>query len=100
MGVVPNFPDKDPGDRLDYTVDFTKVFETGESIASSTWTISPTGTGHLVNEAESDTAVKSTITLSGGQNGTTYTLTLSVTTNKGTPVRIFERDFRLRVRNL
>ena len=95
---VLRFPDKDPGDRLDYTADFQDVLVGVEKITARTWTV-PTG---LVNEGSVIAADgKSTsIILSGGTVDTVYTLTVSVTTDVGSPARIYERDFKIKVKNL
>ena len=95
---VLRFPDKDPGDRLDYGADFQDVLDSAEQIVARTWTIP----GGLVNHSDSIAADgKSTsVIISGGIANTVYTLTISVTTDVGTPARIWERDLKLKVRNI
>jgi hypothetical protein len=90
------FPDKDPGDRLDYTVDWSEIFDTAEVVFSQTWTV-PSG---LTKDSDTFSGQLSVATISGGTVDTDYTLTLSVTTDTGSPARIYERDFKLKVRNL
>lgn len=77
---------KDPGATLDYSVDWTEFLETGEAIASSTWTV-PTG---ITEVTTSNTDTKGTIWLSGGTLGQTYELVNRITTDNN-PARIDER---------
>lgn len=93
MGVQ-KFPNaKDPGEDLDYRLNWASVLPSGDTIVSSTWTV-PTGlTGH--SQAFSTTTT--TIWLSGGTVNVNYTLTNVVTTAAG---RTFERDVILKVKNL
>ena len=96
MAFETQFPDKDPSDRLDYTVSFARVFEDGEEIYSAIWTV-PAG---IVKETSFFGANTATIVLSGGTAGQTYRLGLDVTTNQGSPARIYSRDFRIKVKEL
>ena len=88
------FPRKDPDERLDFSADFTNLLtDAGEAIASTAWTVE----NGITNEATSNTATVATIVISGGIAGTTYVVRVVVTSNTGTPVRIFDRSFRLPV---
>ena len=87
---------KDPEAVLDYQLDYTNYLASGDSITTSTVTVDSgltkdsdtlTGSGKLV-----------TITLSGGTEGTVYTVKNTVVTNDGrTAVKRFrvkvEKDF-------
>jgi hypothetical protein len=100
------WPDKDPGDTLDYDVDLSQAdLPAGETIATVDWSIDPPGgTSPLTEEAKShdDSAMTATIWLSGGDVGTDYTLTMIVTltTNSAPVAPVIERDIGLNCRNL
>jgi hypothetical protein len=95
--------DKDPGDRLDWNLDFTNLLEAAEIITSVSWTI-PTGLTNenteIVANAAGTAGKVARVWLSGGTTATTYTLTAAATTDTGSPVRIIERDAILVVRNI
>jgi hypothetical protein len=96
------WPDKDPGDTLDYDADFSQALPAGDNIDSVVWTIDPPGgTSPLtkVTQTHDDPTLTATIWLSGGDDGVDYTLTCTVTTDSSPP-RVFERDIGLNVRNL
>lgn len=90
------WPDKDPGDRREFGVSGANAFDSTETVASVVWTV-PSG---LTLESQAQTGQVATVTLSGGTAGTTYTVTAAITTTKGTPAQIWERDVRLRVVNI
>lgn len=96
--AAQQFPDKDPGDTVDFPVDFTNVLESAEQIASVVWTV-PAGLTSVLEEIDG-TGKFAIIWLSGGTEGTCYRLTAAVTTDATPQVRIFERDFKLQVRAL
>ena len=76
---------KDPGDVLDYTIDFSPAFvgNPGDTIADLDVSISPSQPGDLtVNRASAD-GTSAVLWLGGGQAGTTYTVTISVVANSG-----------------
>ena len=80
-------PVADPSDKLDYSVNWgAKVLGSGETIATSTWTV-PVG---LTSSDESHTTTVATVWLTGGTAGESYTVTNHITTNQG---REFERSF-------
>lgn len=98
---VNYWPDKDPGDRLDFTADFSQIFDAGELVASATWAV--TGNPTLPTmDATSFSGAKATVVVSGGVAGQTYTFTVTATSNVtvGGFARIYQRDIKLRVRNL
>lgn len=84
--------DKDPSAVLDYAIDWSDWLQVGETIASSTWTITPSG---LVQNTESETTQVATVWLSGGTDGTQYTVTNHITTSSA---RTDERSLTITVR--
>jgi hypothetical protein len=70
---------KDPDAVLDYTYDWTRWLQAGETISSHS-IIVPTGIT-LGSSATGDGLV--TAWLSGGVNGTIYMVTCRITTNQG-----------------
>jgi len=101
--AIHTFPKKDPGDRLDYTLDFTNLLETAELFASlNSVVIAPTTVPALVVEASglSLDFKKVTVVLSGGLAGTTYSVTVNATTDTGSPARIFERTCLVPVKDV
>lgn len=69
---------KDPGEELDYPVDWSNRLETGEAITASTWTV-PTGITEL---SKSFTGTIATIWLSGGTHGVAYRVTNKIETSQ------------------
>ena len=80
---------KDPDAVLDYAVDWT-LWLAGDEIATSDWTV-PVG---LTKVTDTKTAVKTTVWLSGGQAGQSYTVTNRITTTGG---RTEDRSFIVKV---
>ena len=70
---------KDPDAVLDYGFDWSDWLATGEAISVSTWTV-PTG---ITKDSDASADSTTTIWLSGGTDGTTYTLTNHITTDAG-----------------
>lgn len=91
---MPSFfwPDKDPSDVLDYSIDWSSALG-ADTISSVTWTV-PSG---LAMESQSNTTTAATIWLSGGAAGTVYEVTCRIVTAGG---REIERSASLRVHNL
>ncbi|MCE9566366.1 MAG: hypothetical protein K8U57_30450 [Planctomycetes bacterium] len=83
---------KDPGDRVDYLVDYTDWLGTDTITGTPSWTV-PTG---LTNYAVSNTTTGATIWLTGGTHGNDYTVTCQVTTTGG---RIKQQSFTIKVRD-
>ena len=73
---IPTAPDKDPDSIIDYGVDWSTWLADGETITASVWIV-PTG---LTSVGESNTTIATSIFLSGGTIGETYTLTNRITT--------------------
>lgn len=86
------WPDKDPSDVLDYTIKWSGLLA-GDTIASVVWTV-PAG---LTQESVSNTSTSTTIWLSGGTAGTTYTVACLIVTAGG---REIERSASLAVVDL
>lgn len=85
------FPDKDPDETLDYTLDWSRWLST-DTIQASTWAV-PDG---LTEDASSHGDDTATVWLSGGTVGTAYTLVNTITTTGG---RVAERSVSLRIRS-
>jgi len=83
---------KDPAATLDYTLDWSRWLDT-DTIASSQFTATP-NTITIANQT--NTTTDCTVWLSGGQMGTEYTITNTITTAAG---RIDERSFTVRIQN-
>lgn len=83
---------KDPSAKLDYTIDWAQWLRT-DTLATSAWTSSPAGLT-LSNEGRSQ--ADTVVWIDGGVNGTTYTITNTITTTNG---RRDERSFQLTIQN-
>jgi hypothetical protein len=82
---------KDPAAVLDYRVDWSDWLETGDTIESSMWTVSPGLTQTFVTFD----GTSATVWLAGGSAGSDYQLTNRIVTTDG---RTDERTFRVQVR--
>ena len=88
---------KDPDEVIDYTVDWEAEswLATSETISTSTWSVSPSGT--LTVDSDSNDTTTATVMLSAGTVGITYRVTNEITTNqsrtghKTVVVRVEER---------
>jgi hypothetical protein len=89
---MSTWPDKAPGSILDYSVIWTDWLDSDE-IDTSTWSV-PTG---LTKVKDSKTVEISTVWLSGGTVGTTYSVVNTITTI-GT--RTQQKTVKVRVTNL
>ncbi len=85
---------KDPGALVDYAVDWSAGYLGGATIATSTWAVSPAGTGGVTVAASLVDAGRAVATLSGGAAGTVYHITNRVLFSDG---RLDERQLILRV---
>lgn len=87
---------KDPSAILDYTLDYNDAGDpylvSGETIATSTWTVEPGS--ELVIDADSNTTTTTTVTVSAGTAGNVYRLTNRIATSAG---RTEERSIIIRV---
>lgn len=81
---------KAPNDNFPFSVDWTAEIG-ADTISSSTWTLE---TG-ITNDGDSDdSAQTTTIDVSGGVAGKTYTLTNQIATAAGD---VYEKDLHLKV---
>ncbi len=76
---------KDPADVLDYVLDLSPAFygNDGDGIANIDVTITPAQPGDLALNRASADGTSVVLWLSGGQVGTTYTVTVFVVANSG-----------------
>ena len=77
---IPNAPVKDEDSTVDYGCDWSAWLSVGEIITSSAWEIEPAT--DLWIESESNTTTATSVFLSNGTTGITYTLTNRITTNQ------------------
>jgi len=89
---------KDPEAQLTYTLDWVNWLETGDSLASATWTIvaranDPTPLVKVTNGIQ---GTKTYIELNNGQAGKSYTVYCKVVTADGLEDRRF---FKVKVEN-
>jgi len=100
------WPNKDPDETLDYSVDWSRFLRTPAVITSVDWfvdnasnvktAINPTGTVNgLQNVSETNTTTVATIYLALGTNNKTYKLYCRMTDNAG---RVAERVVLLPVK--
>lgn len=83
---------KDPDATLDWVFDWAAWLRSGETISTSTFTVSP----GITLGTTSNTVSTATAWLSGGSSGEPYILSNKITTNQG---RIDERSITIRVTN-
>lgn len=70
---------KDPEAVLDYGFDWSDWLADGETITDSTWSVS----AGLTKDSDSFNDTATTIWLSGGTAGSSYTITNHITTSAG-----------------
>jgi hypothetical protein len=89
---------KDPNARLLYTLDWSEWLLNADTIASSTVTVQSRANdaAPLVKVSSSNTTNQVLTTLSGGNPGKVYTVTVQVTTTNSL---IDRRSFRIKVEN-
>ena len=85
--VIPTL--KDPSATKSYGFDWVSWMAAGDTIASSVWVVD----SGLTNEADDNDTTQTSIKLSGGTDGTTYTVTNTITT--ATDAEIEPRSFTL-----
>ena len=83
---------KDPDATVDYAIDWS-AWLGSDTLLSSTWVV-PSGLTQPVSPAASFTSTVTTVWLTGGTLGQSYTVTNRITTAAG---RIDDRSFDLRV---
>lgn len=88
--------EKDPEADLTYTLDWANWLPTGDSLSTSSWTISTRANDPdpLLKVSNGIQGTKTYIRLNNGQDGKTYTVTAQVTTTDGL---IDRRFFRVKV---
>ncbi len=92
--TTKRWDDKDPDATLDYGVDWgTFLEDVSDTIAASDW-LFPDG---LNKELDSFTDTTTTVWISGGTAGTSYTVTNRITTAAG---RVNDQSVKLKVKNL
>lgn len=84
---------KQPADVLDYDIDFERWLTDGDALSSAVAVVDDDGLT-IDDVTVIGTVVK--VWVSGGEDGATYKITATATTNDG---RVKEEDFRIRVRN-
>jgi hypothetical protein len=85
---------KDPGATLDYSVDWGADYLSGDALADSNWTVSPTEPGGVTVVSDRFDLLTATAEVSGGIAGRLYRLTNHVVTVEG---REDSRSIMLRV---
>jgi hypothetical protein len=70
---------KDPGATKDYSFDWSDWLQTGETISTSSWSV----TSGITQVSESETTTTTTIWLSGGAAGQRYLCTNTITSSGG-----------------
>ncbi|WP_298286559.1 hypothetical protein [Acidocella sp.] len=83
--LPPIWPQKDPGDTLDYIFDIAPALTAnpGDGISTLDVTISPANAGDLTLASSGADGARAVLWLTAGQAGTVYTVTLSMTTSAG-----------------
>lgn len=92
MAVIFRDHKKDPDATLDWTMDWNEWLGPLETIAQSTWEVSP----GITIVTESNTQKTAVVWLSGGTEGQVYRITNRITSSDG---RIDDRSFTLRCTN-
>lgn len=87
---MKTWPAKDPDEELDYEIDWSPRVGT-DAIATSTWIV-PTG---ITSADGSNDDTTTTIWLSGGTVGTTYTLTNRIVTDAG---RTMDQSVKIKIK--
>lgn len=85
---------KDPGARIDYTVDWAAGYLAGDTITASEWIVVPDEAGGIAVAGTASESVRASATLEGGVPGHIYRVTNRVTLTSG---RIEERTLAIRV---
>lgn len=76
---------KQPADRKRYAVDYSDWLDTGETVTAVAFGVSPSATGGLAVDASSIASTGKSVVFfaSAGVSGTTYTVTITITTSGG-----------------
>jgi hypothetical protein len=85
---------KQPGEKRRWGIDYTEALDEGDAVESVSSVVSPTGLDALAVPA----SPRVRLSVSGGTTGTTYKITLTVTTTNGN--EIFEDEVLVKVKEL
>lgn len=77
MATDPADFEKDPGEVLDYSFDWSSWLEAGETISTSTVSVS----SGINLDSQSNTSTRATVVLSGGSSGVPYSIKDTITTS-------------------
>jgi hypothetical protein len=79
------WPQKDPGDTLDYIFDIAPALRAspGDVISTLDVAISPSNSGDLTLASSAADGTRAVLWLTAGQPGTAYAVTVSITTSAG-----------------
>ena len=93
---VPRLKVKDPQAILDYSFDWGTNYLGTDTIASSTWSVSPSGPD-ITTHPNSHTDTIATVWMGGGTEGQSYILTNEIVTTAG---RTDDRSITVVVKSL
>ena len=85
---------QDPQDKLDRTFDWSQWLTGGETISTSTWSVTPSGP---TTSSLSNTTTTATVWLTGGTAGQVYAVTNHIITSAG---READRTLNLAIADL
>jgi len=85
---------KQPVEVIDYDIDYSEWLTAGDNVQSAVVNVEPTGIT-IESVFVNDPRVK--IWVSGGANGTTYKLTVTITTADG---RVKQDEFKIKVKDI
>jgi hypothetical protein len=88
-----SFPNKDPEEVLDYTLDWFKRLGTSDVITSSVWAVDGTG---LIIDSDTFSTTQTTLWLSAGVLDASYLLTNHIVTEGG---REMEQSVKIRIKH-
>lgn len=76
---------KAPNERKRYTIDYSDWLDTGETVSTVTFSVTPSTTNILQVDAYSIASPATSVVffVNDGADGTTYTLEISITTSGG-----------------
>lgn len=93
MSQLISLEPKDPNAVIDYEIDWSKWLRGDDIVVTSEWIV-PAG---ITMDSESSDATTTTVWLSGGTAGSSYSLTNRITTAQG---RTQDRTITIRVKEL
>jgi len=85
------WPDKDPDEVLDYSIDWSDRLDTDDTVSTSTWIV-PTG---LTEDSDTFTSTVTTVWLSDGDLGKVYNVVNRIVT---ADARTMDQTVRLRIK--